>query len=159
MVCGTFFHLCEQPFPDSTPAARRIHSHICDLTLIGRKIHSDVPLYDTRFLCHQKDRVGQTKRIQKAFSLHGCEKISASRDATFAASSAVMLRMILICFPFLLRLPAPCALFPPGTAGDIPGGVPPRSPFFPLCNTACQAQQPRRPAACSDVRAHRNAAP
>ena len=117
------------------------------------------PLYDTRFLCHQKDRVGQTKRIQKAFSLHGCEKISASRDATFAASSAVMLRIILIRFPFLLWLPAPCALFPPGTAGDIPGGVPPRSPFFPLCNTACQAQQPRRPAACSDVRAHRNAAP
>ena len=102
---------------------------------------------------------GRQSESKKAFSLHGCEKISASRDATFAASSAVMLRIILIRFPFLLRLPAPCALFPPGTAGDIPGGVPPRSPFFPLCNTACQAQQPRRPAACSDVRAHRNAAP
>ena len=76
----------------------------------------------------------------------------------FAASSAVMLRIILIRFPFLLRLPAPCALFPPGTAGDIPGGVPPRSPFFPLCNTACQAQRPLRPAACSDVQAHRNVA-
>ena len=65
VVCGTFFHLCEQPFPDSTPAACRIHSHIRDLTFIDRKIHSDVPLYDTRFLCHQKDRVRQTERIQK----------------------------------------------------------------------------------------------
>ena len=41
----------------------------------------------------------------------------------------------------------------------LPDGVPPRSPFFPLCNTACQAQRPLRPAACSDVQAHRNVAP